>query len=245
MADDPLLQKVHELSDLELAVLLCLISREHCLISTTPHTIDDLVLELGLVCPSYPVYTIPQTNNAFCYTQVANKTFGLQYTIVDCNDSTTLQEFASSLSPSANSHSHRRQGSYFTGNPRLADDDEDTSDAHIANFVIAKNLDKAPHAIQIQALELLRTRRIFTRSSVKVAPKQFVFIPVLAASSGGQAHVTAHLNDFLAIAHWHDPEDGFVNLEEAADSTPGRSSASKSRVTQDVSPQLPSHHFVN
>lgn len=49
MTDQSLLTKVHELSDLELAVLLCLISREHCLISTPSHVVDDLVLELQLV----------------------------------------------------------------------------------------------------------------------------------------------------------------------------------------------------
>lgn len=50
MADDGLIDKVHDLSDLELAVLLCLISREHCLISTPASAVDDLVLELQLVC---------------------------------------------------------------------------------------------------------------------------------------------------------------------------------------------------
>lgn len=52
MADHGLIDKVHDLSDLELAVLLCLISREHCLISTPSSAIDDLVLELQLVCLS-------------------------------------------------------------------------------------------------------------------------------------------------------------------------------------------------
>lgn len=50
MADESLLDKVHSLSDLELAVLLCLVSRQHCLISTPRDTIDDLVQELQLVC---------------------------------------------------------------------------------------------------------------------------------------------------------------------------------------------------
>lgn len=68
--------------------------------------------------------------------------------------------------------------------------------------------------MQIQALELLRTRRIFTRTSVQTAPRQFLFVPVLAAGSGGEARVTGHLNDFLFVAHWHDPELGFVNVEE-------------------------------
>ena len=48
--DNNLLEKVHDLSDLELAVLLCLISREHCLISTPAGAISELVTELQLVC---------------------------------------------------------------------------------------------------------------------------------------------------------------------------------------------------
>jgi hypothetical protein len=49
MADEDLLKKVHGLSDLELAQLLCLVSREHALISTAPEELDDLVDELQLV----------------------------------------------------------------------------------------------------------------------------------------------------------------------------------------------------
>jgi predicted transcriptional regulator len=49
MADEDLINRVHGLSDLELAALLCLISREHCMISTPPETLDDLVEELQLV----------------------------------------------------------------------------------------------------------------------------------------------------------------------------------------------------
>lgn len=50
--DDSLVEKVHALSDLELAILLCLISREHCLMSTPTDAVDDLIQELQLVCPS-------------------------------------------------------------------------------------------------------------------------------------------------------------------------------------------------
>jgi hypothetical protein len=80
--------------------------------------------------------------------------------------------------------------------------------------ILARDLDKAPKVVQIQALELLRTRRIFTRTSVQTAPKQFLFIAVLGARSGGEARVTEHLNDFFYLAHWHDPLDGFAHLEE-------------------------------
>jgi hypothetical protein len=93
--------------------------------------------------------------------------------------------------------------------------------ASMANVIIAKNLDVAPKAVQIQALELLRTRRIFTRTSVQAAPKQFLLVAALAARSGGEARVTPHLNDFLYLAHWHDPEDGFVNLEEGYEHSVG------------------------
>lgn len=84
----------------------------------------------------------------------------------------------------------------------------------IGNVILARDLDKAPKVVQIQALELLRTRRIYTRTSVQHAPKQFLFIAVLGASSGGEARLTEHLNDFFYLAHWHDALDGFAHLEE-------------------------------
>ena len=49
MADETLLSKIHELSDLELAALLCLVAQEHCIIDTEPDTLDDVVQELELV----------------------------------------------------------------------------------------------------------------------------------------------------------------------------------------------------
>ncbi|KAG8669169.1 hypothetical protein FPOAC1_008557 [Fusarium poae] len=191
MADDGLLNKVHALSDLELALLLCLISREHCLVSTPSEAIDDLIQELQLV---------------------ATKTFGLSWVVIDCTPSTTLEDFASALllgnqaSPSSHSPTAlRNPDSYFTSRPSTSHPRTPLSPltpggafaSQIANVVLAKNLDRAPQAVQIQALELLRTRRIFTRTSVQTAPKQFVFVPVLQAASAGEA------------------QDGFVNLDEA------------------------------
>lgn len=49
MADEDLLDKAQGLSDLELACLLCLMSREHCIISSAPSTLDDLLQELQYV----------------------------------------------------------------------------------------------------------------------------------------------------------------------------------------------------
>jgi hypothetical protein len=41
---------VRQLSDLEVALFLCLAAREHCLIETTSDGIHDLAKELALVC---------------------------------------------------------------------------------------------------------------------------------------------------------------------------------------------------
>jgi hypothetical protein len=49
MAEQNLLHKVHDLSDLELATLICLVAQEHCIIDTDEESIDELVQELELV----------------------------------------------------------------------------------------------------------------------------------------------------------------------------------------------------
>ena len=48
MADN-ILEKVHDLSDVELAALICLVAKEHCIIDTEPDSVDELVQELELV----------------------------------------------------------------------------------------------------------------------------------------------------------------------------------------------------
>ncbi|RDA94217.1 hypothetical protein CP533_0620 [Ophiocordyceps camponoti-saundersi (nom. inval.)] len=234
----------HDLSDLELALLLCLVSREHGLLSSPTHACGLLVRELQLA---------------------ALKTFGLRCVVVDCHPDMTLENFASALlcppskpiAPSAAAgpsspatpsradppppppplpsdslrptpppvdtsasffrpppdslyQSDAQRHSWRAGSPPISPE----PGMQIANCVLARDLDRAPIAVQIQALELLRTRRIFTRTSVQAAPRQFVFLPVIQAAFAGEAHVTPHLNDFLAIAHWHDPDHGFANLDD-------------------------------
>jgi hypothetical protein len=49
MAEEALLNKIQDLSDLELAALLCLTAQEHCIVDTEPDSLDDLVHELRLV----------------------------------------------------------------------------------------------------------------------------------------------------------------------------------------------------
>jgi hypothetical protein len=49
MADESLIGRIHDLSDLELAVLICLVAKEHCIIDTEPDALGELVEELELV----------------------------------------------------------------------------------------------------------------------------------------------------------------------------------------------------
>lgn len=49
MDDTRLEEFVRQLSDLEVALFLSLVAREHCLIETTGDLIDDLAKELALV----------------------------------------------------------------------------------------------------------------------------------------------------------------------------------------------------
>lgn len=247
MADEEdLLTKVHGLSDLELAAFLCLVNREHCIVSTPPVALNELIEELQLVGP--PVAAVPLPTSLTCL-QIATKTFGLTCAIVDCSPQTTLEDFASSIlmaqSPTATrsgSPLRTRNDSYFYSRAGISPltavnaysptGPGGAAGSSIANVILARNLDRAPKAVQIQVLELLRTRRIFTRTSVQTAPKQFLFVAALAAESGGQAHVTLHLNDYFFIAHWHDPDDGFANLDEAYDKADDAETASTESVVK-------------
>jgi hypothetical protein len=44
-----LVERVQNLSDLELAILLCLIAKQHCCIEVEDELVDDLAQELALV----------------------------------------------------------------------------------------------------------------------------------------------------------------------------------------------------
>jgi hypothetical protein len=120
----------------------------------------------------------------------------------------------------------------FTSISRSPVSDTIADNKAIANVIIAKNLDEAPRQVQIQALELMRTKRIYTRTSVQNAPKRFLFVALLAGGEGPR--LTKHLNDFMFISHFHDPEDGFPNLEDVYDDRSSISSVVKKSPPQEL-----------
>ena len=50
MEDQGILSKVQDLTDVELALLLCLVANQHCIIETTEEALDKLEDEILLVC---------------------------------------------------------------------------------------------------------------------------------------------------------------------------------------------------
>ncbi|KAI7521887.1 hypothetical protein KC331_g19538, partial [Hortaea werneckii] len=208
MMESILQTKVQQLGDLDLAILVSLTAGQHCMFSSDPPWTRDLRNELRLSC---------------------TEVFGLQAAVIDCSPSTTVDDFSEmllvddvenfedapewrgdpidlrGLSPSRG-HSPGRHGKL--GNT--------LDDRRIANVVIAHQFDRANSSVQTQALELLRTKRIFTRTSMHVAPKSFIFMVVLSKPEARLGH---HLNDMFAMSHFHTKEDGFPHLEGFANSS--------------------------
>jgi hypothetical protein len=52
---DRLVEKVQTLSDLELAVLVCLVAEQHCIIETERQLLDTVESELKLVSKNQPL----------------------------------------------------------------------------------------------------------------------------------------------------------------------------------------------
>lgn len=169
--------------------------------------------------------------------------FGLTQSVVDCTEHTSLDDFANSIfvddavSRRSESPARTRQDSYFLQSPALCSVSrspisENFSDSRkIANVVIAKNLDEAPKQVQIQALELMRSKRIFTHTSVQSAPKRFLFIALVAGGEGPR--LTKHLNDHMFMSHFHNPEDGLPNLDELDDDGDSISSVVRKKAIND------------
>lgn len=190
--------KIVDLGDLELAILVCLVAQQHCILSTTAPSNQGLQHELRLVCAS---------------------TFGLQPAVIECSPSMTIDEFSEGvlIESLSNDLDDAEQG-FFHSRPTLGVDFTPTrgrspgrtgsntlDERRIADVIIAVNLDQADETVQIQALELIRTRRIFTRTAMHSASRDFM---VLAVSSAPGSRLSHHLNDLFCMSHAHADEDG-------------------------------------
>ncbi|KAJ4290554.1 hypothetical protein N0V90_010771 [Kalmusia sp. IMI 367209] len=203
---DRIADKVLTLSDIELAALLCLITDQHCIIEANRQSLDELDQEIRLV---------------------ARNVFGLTWAVLECTESTTLDDFGTGIlvdedaedyfsisNQNARADSSSQSGSPKKSNGRLPRSYRPFTpldSRKIANVVIAKNINQASNQVQVQALELIRGKRNFTRTAVHAAPKPFLFIALNAIDT---ARLSLHLNDQIFISHKHHPEDGLPNLEQ-------------------------------
>ncbi|KAI9375241.1 hypothetical protein BJX61DRAFT_182140 [Aspergillus egyptiacus] len=175
---DGISELAHQLSDLELALLLCLAGQEHCLIETVDGSVNDVAAELALIC---------------------SQTYSLSYNVVELSEAVSLDQFRDQI---------------CNRNLRAGEPDE-APRYQTFDVVIAKNLDHANSNIQLEALELMRSKKLTAGNNIIEAPTHFLFIPVIVRDAGQvRPKLNTHLNDNLIISHLHDPEDGYVYLEE-------------------------------
>ncbi|KAG9754406.1 hypothetical protein KCU73_g5667, partial [Aureobasidium melanogenum] len=202
---DPTAAKIQALGDLELAVLLCLVAQQHCIISTQNILIDSLAHELHLI---------------------ATNIFGLSCALVNCSPTTTLDDFKQSIlvdAPDTSddhvpSFTHLSLPSFNHINSRHTSfrnhsgTSNELDERKIADIIIAKDLNMASGNVQTQALELMRTKRLFSHTAMHGTSKHFLFLALQASES--KSKLAFHLNDMFAISHHHTEDDGFPNIEE-------------------------------
>ncbi|KAF2666973.1 hypothetical protein BT63DRAFT_427386 [Microthyrium microscopicum] len=200
-------EKIQELSDLELACFLCFVAEQHCcIVEADVHDLEAVVEELSLIC---------------------RETFGLTAAILRCGPSTTLDEFTQSIlvddtlrPPNVDSDAVEPKdylsvpGSGAARHFKSPRPYSQELGGKIANIVIATSLNESSEQVQIQALELIRGRRIFSRKEVHKAPDNLLFI---AVQVHGPKRLTLHLNDHIFISHLHQSTDPLVHIGRAGE----------------------------
>lgn len=87
-----IVERVQNLSDLELAALLCLIAKQHCAIEVQDDLVDDLAEELALVCGPH-LGTIFSANQA----QIVSEVFGLSYAVLSDEEQSSIDVFGDAI----------------------------------------------------------------------------------------------------------------------------------------------------
>lgn len=206
---------IPQLSDLELHFLISLIADNHCIVRAAKDDLKDVQRDIEAI---------------------SHTLFGFSCTVVDCHAKTTLEDISNAaiddddprgrddgVDKGASSVPFR---SSRAGSPALSNT---LDERRTCNIVIARNLDKTERNVQIQALELMRSRRIYSRTAVHATPKRFLFIALLEDSIPGPPFLTPHLNDQFFVFQQYTSsttvEQGF-SLAKKASRTPSASSLS-------------------
>ncbi|KIV87871.1 hypothetical protein PV11_03389 [Exophiala sideris] len=203
------LDHVGDLTDLELAVILSLVAQHHCLIETPDEYQDDVASELALI---------------------VRDMFHLSYVIINQHDLQSVDKFVPAILDDTSEYGnlqdesddglesggalHSRIAAVSFRAPSSTQVEQAKIDSRrVVNVVIAKGFNLAHEEVQIQALELIRRRRIFSRTTVHPVPIVFILLPIVATSTK-HIRLNRHLNDRIFMSHHHGPDEGFPNLEE-------------------------------
>jgi hypothetical protein len=203
---DGVLAAIPDLTDLELAVLLSLIAKQPCLVYSDDELLGTLASELALIVSdifklSYVVLEESDYHNVDSFSDA----------ILDDQRSITNDSDMDSDTDIMGALRSRVQNVSFKG-PR-SHVEQTLDNRMVVNVIIAKDFNRACHDVQIQVMELIRRRRIFSKTTVHPAPKTFLFLPLVSTA---ERHIPLnhHLNDRIFMSHTHTSDDGFPNVEE-------------------------------
>ncbi|ETN45013.1 uncharacterized protein HMPREF1541_09889 [Cyphellophora europaea CBS 101466] len=217
---EQILEAIPELSDLELAVLLGLVAKHPCLVYGDRNIMGALASELALIVSDIFKLTYVVLEEAD-YVSVDTFTDA----ILDDQSANLNESDLDSDSDAVGALRSRIQNVSFRGSRGHIEQTLDTR--MVVNVIIAKDFNQACHDVQIQMMELIRRRRIFSKTTVHPAPKTFLFLPIISTD---QKHIRLnhHLTDRLFLSHSHTLDDGFPNVEELENDVAGhRSDLSK------------------
>lgn len=202
-------QLTPQLSDLELLFLICLIADNHCIVRAAQEDFNDVQRDIE---------------------SISHSLFGFSCAVIDCHAGTTLEDISNavledtghetgstreraSLVPFLSSRT-RSRSSRSPGPTNTLDE------RRTCNVILARDLDCTERNVQVQALELMRSRRIYSRLAVHSTPKHFLFIALLSDDMSGPPFLTPHLNDrFFVSQEYNASEDDQAPGERTPSST--------------------------
>jgi MoxR-like ATPase len=225
MDAEQVLGAIPDLSDLELAALISLIVKQPCLMYSDDELLGTLASELALI---------------------VSDIFKLSFVVLEESDYHNVDSFSDAILDDQATFANesdldsdtdpmgvlksRIQSVNFKG--ARSHVEQTLDNRMVVNVIIAKDFNRACHDVQIQVMELIRRRRIFSKTTVHPAPKNFLFLPLISTAER-HVPINHHLNDRIFMSHTHAAEDGFPNVEELEadyDSTSKSGSSRPSRL---------------
>ncbi|KAF2156430.1 hypothetical protein K461DRAFT_95869 [Myriangium duriaei CBS 260.36] len=213
------LSRIQELGDLGLAPVLCLSAEQHGIVLAAADELEDVAREMAAICTEH---------------------LGLSTVVLECSQGTHLDHFRESLLIESYDDDDPPESRYRSalGQHHLTSRDLALDQRRVADVVIAKNLNRADYQVQIQALELIHRKRIYTRTAMHSTSKNFLLIALNEA--GSELSMNSHLNDTFAISHYH-VSSGYTS--DAASFRSQSSGASFYSVLRSKEPISRSHSF--